>query len=87
MDADVQLAFLPMRYILVPHTGHFPIVAGLPFFIVTSCGSLIARCVRHFRQYASTTSPFQLARRRLPHPAPLLVAIDQVDEQYCEQRG
>jgi hypothetical protein len=39
-----------MRYIFVPHTGHLPIVAGLPFFIVTSSGSLIARWVRHFRQ-------------------------------------
>ena len=41
---------LPMRYILVPQTGQVPLVAGLPFFIVTALGFRISLWVRHFRQ-------------------------------------
>jgi hypothetical protein len=41
---------LPMRYIFVPQTGQAPLVAGLPFFMVTGFGSFMSRCVRHFRQ-------------------------------------
>jgi hypothetical protein len=41
---------LPMRYIFVLQTGQAPLVAGLPFFIVTGFGSFMSRCVRHFRQ-------------------------------------
>jgi hypothetical protein len=44
-------------YMPVPHTGHVPFVAGLPFFIVTGFASFISRCVRHFRQYASKAVP------------------------------
>lgn len=40
----------PILYILVPHTGHTPLVAGLPFFIVTFSGFFISLAVRHFRQ-------------------------------------
>jgi hypothetical protein len=39
-------------YIFVPQTGQEPLVAGLPFFIVTAWASFISRWVRHFRQYA-----------------------------------
>jgi hypothetical protein len=41
---------LPIRYILVPHTGQAPCVAGRPFFRVTCCGLRISRLVRHLRQ-------------------------------------
>jgi hypothetical protein len=44
-------------YMPVPQTGHVPFVAGLPFFMVTGFASFISRCVRHFRQYASTGDP------------------------------
>jgi hypothetical protein len=48
----------PIRKIAVPQTGHTPFVAGRPFFIVTSCGSLISRLARHFTQYASAAIQF-----------------------------
>lgn len=44
---------LPIRYILVLHTGQLPVVAGLPFFIVVGVASRISRFSLHFRQYAS----------------------------------
>lgn len=44
-----------MRIIVVPHTGHVPFVAGLPFFKVTGFGSFISRFALHFTQYASMT--------------------------------
>jgi hypothetical protein len=37
----------------VPQTGHTPFVAGLPFFNVTGCASLISCFALHFTQYAS----------------------------------
>ena len=48
-----QEAF-PILNILVLQTGQIPCVAGLPFFIVTACGSFISRFALHFTQYAST---------------------------------
>lgn len=47
-----QLGF-PIRIIVVPHTGHVPFDAGLPFFRVTLFGSFISRFALHFTQYAS----------------------------------
>jgi DNA protecting protein DprA len=38
--------------ILVPHSGHFPSVAGRPFFIVICVASFISRLVLHLTQYA-----------------------------------
>jgi hypothetical protein len=40
----------PILYIFVPQTGHVPLDAGLPFFIVTCCTPFISRLVRHLRQ-------------------------------------
>lgn len=36
----------------MPHCGHVPFTAGLPFFIVTACGFLISTFALHFTQYA-----------------------------------
>src|ERR1019366_151616 len=36
--------------ILVPQTGHVPVVAGLPFFSCVGWGSLISLAVLHFMQ-------------------------------------
>jgi hypothetical protein len=74
---------LPILYMPVPQTGHTPFVAGLPFFIVTGLASFISRCVRHFRQYASTgESSFEF-----PSFRPLrvrLAAIAYTDKQLFE---
>ena len=43
---------LPIRYITVPQTGHSPLVAGFPFFMVTSLGLAISRFSLHLTQYA-----------------------------------
>ena len=40
----------PIRMIVVPHTGHLPFIAGLPFFSFTATASLISRLARHFTQ-------------------------------------
>ena len=48
-DRCDQAAF-PILKIFVPHTGHTPCVAGLPFFIVIDSASLISRLVLHFMQ-------------------------------------
>ena len=40
----------PIRIIVVPQTGHFPFIAGLPFFSLTATGFLISRLARHFTQ-------------------------------------
>src|SRR5712691_7388175 len=40
----------PIRIIVVPHTGHLPFIAGLPFFSLTATASLISRLARHFTQ-------------------------------------
>jgi hypothetical protein len=42
--------------IVVPHTGHFPLAASLPFFVVTTCASLILRGALHLTQYASMSA-------------------------------
>jgi hypothetical protein len=36
--------------IVVPHTGHLPFVAGLPFFSVIAAASFISRLALHFTQ-------------------------------------
>ena len=41
----------PIRNIVVPHSPQAPLVAGLPFFIVTCWAFWISRLSRHFRQY------------------------------------
>jgi len=41
---------LPILNTLVPHFGHTPCVAGLPFFIVIALGFLISTLPRHFIQ-------------------------------------
>ena len=40
----------PIRNSVVPHTGHLPRIAGLPFLSVTLFGSAISRFARHFTQ-------------------------------------
>jgi len=40
----------PIRIIVVPQTGHFPFIAGLPFFSLTATAFLISRLARHFTQ-------------------------------------
>jgi hypothetical protein len=41
-----------MVNILVPQTGHVPLVAGRPFLRTTFSGFLISRFVLHLKQYA-----------------------------------
>jgi len=52
LDKKESVYGLPIRNILVPHSGQVPFIAGLPFFNVVSCGSLISLFVLHFTQYA-----------------------------------
>ena len=40
----------PIRIIVVPQTGHFPFIAGFPFFSFTATASLMSRFARHFTQ-------------------------------------
>ena len=47
---------LPILKTFVLQTEHVPLVAGLPFFMVTACGLLTSRRSRHFMQYASIDS-------------------------------
>ena len=42
-----------MRQMVVPQSGHLPLVMGLPFFVVLSTGSFIIFLALHFTQYAS----------------------------------
>jgi hypothetical protein len=42
-----------MRQIVVPQSGHLPLVIGLPFFVVLSTGSFMIFFALHFMQYAS----------------------------------
>src|ERR1700675_130548 len=60
-----------MRYIAVLQTGQLPLVADLPFFIVTWAGFCMSRLVRHLRQYAcmDVLSPFCLRGALPPIPA------------------
>jgi hypothetical protein len=39
--------------ITVPHTGHLPLIALRPFFIVSSTPSAISRLALHLTQYPS----------------------------------
>jgi hypothetical protein len=48
---------LPILNILVPHDGHTPWVAGLPFFMVMDLALLISFLARHFTQYACMIPP------------------------------
>lgn len=41
----------PILYMPVPQTGHFPFIAGLPFFMVTLSGLSTSLLVRHLTQY------------------------------------
>lgn len=43
-------SYLPILKTFVPHTEHVPLVAGLPFFIVTALGSLTSRLALHLTQ-------------------------------------
>ena len=58
-----RLRFLPIRKTLVPHSGQVPFRAGLPFFSVVSCGSLISLFSLHFTQYAVAIISFNKQRR------------------------
>src|SRR2546427_9721390 len=40
----------PIRIMVVPQTGAFPFIAGLPVFILTPAGFLISRLGPHFPQ-------------------------------------
>jgi hypothetical protein len=51
-NSDTYLA-APMRQIVVPQSGHLPLVIGLPFFVVLSTGSFMIFFALHFTQYAS----------------------------------
>lgn len=51
-----------MRNMLVPHVGHVPLTAGLPFFSLVSLGFFISRFVLHFTQYASVILRYARAR-------------------------
>jgi hypothetical protein len=48
--AGLDYYALPILNTLVPHFGHTPCVAGLPFFIVIALGFLISTLPRHFIQ-------------------------------------
>ena len=50
---EVLCDYPPILNIFVPHIGHVPFFAFLPFFIVTSSGSFISLFSLHFTQYAS----------------------------------
>jgi len=56
----------PMRMIVVPHTGHLPFIAGLPFFNFTAAGSFISRLALHFTQYAWTMRIHRAPQRFTP---------------------
>ncbi len=53
-----QVAF-PILNIFAPHVPQAPLVASLPFFIVTCCAFWISRLSRHFRQYPVIESSSQ----------------------------
>jgi len=45
---------VPILKTLIPHFGQVPFIAGRPFFILISSGSLISLFALHFTQYAVT---------------------------------
>jgi len=58
----------PILYIPVPQTGHFPFIAGLPFFMVTFCAAGSSLLARHLTQYieAINSHPLSLKLYKLP---------------------
>ena len=50
LPCGVYFFGLPIWNIFVPHSVQVPLIAGLPFFIVTSVGSFISRLALHFTQ-------------------------------------
>jgi len=54
---ETSYLLLPMRNMAVPQVGHTPLVAGLPFFMVTALALFISFLARHFTQYASIFDP------------------------------
>src|SRR5206468_12930037 len=44
----------PIRMIVVPQTGHFPFIAGLPVVGLTATGFLISRLARHVTESPCT---------------------------------
>jgi hypothetical protein len=51
--AKIRDYAFPIRYIFVPHVGQTPLVAGLPFDMVTALHLDISFFDLHFMQYAS----------------------------------
>ena len=43
----------PMRQMVVPQSGHLPLVMGLPFLVTPSTGSFMIFFALHLTQYAS----------------------------------
>ena len=48
----------PILYMPVPHTGHLPFIAGLPFFMVTLTALGSSLLVRHLTQYMDAINLF-----------------------------
>ena len=66
--AAVENYFPPILNILVPQTGHDPVIAGLPFFILTSLASFICLFCLHFMQYPSINSLSLIRRILIKNP-------------------
>lgn len=64
IDPGVPYAFT-ILVTFVPHLGHTPCIAGLPFFMVMCLGFRISTLVLHFMQYPSMPCSF----RWWPHRA------------------
>ena len=56
-SSDLDYLLLPMQNMAVPQEGQIPLVAGLPFFMVTALALFISFLARHFTQYASIFHP------------------------------
>ena len=66
-DADQP----PIRNTLLPHFGHVPEIAGLPFFIVMFFGFLISTFILSLTQYASATGFLLVSVVRHESPCPV----------------
>src|SRR3990172_10004634 len=66
-----------MRYMAVLQTGQLPLVADLPFFMVTWVGFCMSRLVRHLRQYACIGYPSPFCLRGPLPPMPLHVRLTE----------
>ena len=64
-----------MRNMLVPHDGHTPLVAGLPFFIVIALALFISFLERHFTQYASIFLPRIFSRDHYQNSPSIFFAV------------